>query len=404
MLPLQAKELVIKAKGYLDVASGKIISGKYIYVKDTKIIQISNSLDSKNKDIVDLGNYYLMPGLIDSHSHIFMTQTLLDKEFETALLREALLSDEVRSERAKKFLSQYLHEGFTTLFDLGNSGEFLDSKLRDEISGSRDYPMLLVSGPGIATSHGQFSSNSAMKYVVREYAIVDSQTNINKLLETYLKNKIDILKIYLDNSPGLGVLDERILKKILLNKRISYFKKITFHSLTREGAAIVNKYRIKNLEHYNYFNSSFAMSSVKFVTPTDLSKDTLLKFNYYSPSAYLAQKNKTHFLSKTNIEILFGPDFYFHTIDAGFNRAQYVIKSIEAFEDSGLSPIEIIRSLTLNPAKSVGLKDQIGQIKIGAMANIIATRENPLQSARSLYNLPFIMNKGKIVLDIKNRN
>lgn len=397
-----AGDFLIKNKGYVDVQSGKIITGKYIYVQNRKIVNISSLFNSKNKIIIDLSNSFLLPGFIDSHAHLFVTQNIDDKNFTNALIRETKLTDDFRTKRAKDFLRQYLKEGFTSVFDLGNSGQFLDAKLRDELSEDAHFPTLYISGPGLAGDYAQFPPQTPETIVKREYNLISSNTDITALLNKYLNHKVDILKIYLDNSPGTGVIDEKNLNRILTNKLISNFKKVTFHSITPDGAALINKYKLQSAEHVDSFRldsvSQINPSSLKFATATDLSKEALKEFNYYFPAHYIAQKNRTHYLNKQkNIRILFGPDFYFHKADADFNRAKHVKNSVKALSDAGLTPLEILRALTINPALSLSLEKSVGQIKTGAFANILATTINPTLKLEAIQQIHFIMNQGEVI-------
>ena len=206
-----AETFFIEPKAYLDVISGKMIYGKLLKIKDQRIVSIEEPSHSRARKIVDLKDIYLIPGLIDSHSHVLFTQTLEDKNFEGALLREAKLSDSVRIKRAKLFMQQYLTAGFTSLCDLGNSGNFLDVKLKKYAQTHLEFPMLYVSGKGIAFNKAQFQNDDSISLVQKEYTLVDNNTEINKLLHIYLEKKIDILKLYLDNSPGPGFMSENFL-------------------------------------------------------------------------------------------------------------------------------------------------------------------------------------------------
>lgn len=389
---------IIKCKGIIDVKTGKILKNKFLHIEKNKIKYISSRAPSPATKIIDLSNRYILPGLIDSHSHLFFTQTAEDKTFGNAILREARLSDQLRTDRAKFFLKQYLMEGFTTIFDLGNSGFFLDAKLKSEIKNNSQFPTLLVSGPGIATEYAQFDPNAPVDLVQKEYSIVNVNSNFDKLLKLYIDYHVDILKIYLDNSPGHGEIDEGVLRKIISSKHARHFKKITFHTLSSNGAQLIKKFNLENIEHFSYFNLSHNLDSVRYVAPSMLSKETLMLFNSYYPAEFIALKNSAHTLaSQKKIKILFGPDFYFHKNSKEFNRAIFVKNTINALVNSGLSPLQLIQSMTINPALSMHLEDQIGQIKPGAYANLIATKENPLEKISTLNNISFIMNQGEII-------
>ena len=136
---LHSEVYYIRPKAYLDVTSGKMISQKVIGI-DNGIITSIEAKAPLGKTVYGLEDLFLLPGLIDCHTHVFLTQTIEDKRFATALLREEKYSDAFRTKRAKIFLKQYLAEGFTSICDLGNSGQFLDVKLKDKIYKDPRYP------------------------------------------------------------------------------------------------------------------------------------------------------------------------------------------------------------------------------------------------------------------------
>lgn len=346
--------------------------------------------------MIDLGNLYILPGLIDAHSHLFFTQTLEDKSFTHALVREANLAKSIRIIRAKTFLTQYLQEGFTTVFDLGNSGQFYDVELKNQICNNPNFPELFISGPGLAINKAQFLPKTSRKLVSSEYTIINDQTNIHTLLKRYLAKNIDILKIYLDNTPNDEIISREILKKILQNPLVAKFKKITFHVMNPKASSLVRDFKLSNLEHLN-FSDFTELGPLNYVTLTDVHRDSLLKFNSFSPVGYLSQRNRARQLLKKNVRLIFGPDFYFHQDDISFSRAKHVKRSIYALSEAGFSNFRIIESMTFLPAQSIGEGQILGQVKPGYMANLIAVSGNPIEDISTLEKVLFVMNKGQIV-------
>lgn len=376
---------------------GKLSPNHYIEIKKDKIIKISNR--SLDKDIVDFSEYYLSPGLIDAHTHIFISQNISDGNFSNAIKRELKLSKNEREARAKKYLSQYIEEGFTSLFDLGNSGFFFDTDLRDAIRHNTNYPQLFVSGPGISSYPGQFASGISPSEAGKEYFLVDRKTDVSKMLDSYLEKKVDILKIYLDNYPGPGKMDEDILRKILSNSRISKFKKVTFHSFVPESAILLRKFKIKNTEHFNFYSQSDLPPDLSFITPTNFDIQTMKQFNQYSSSYYLLQQNTLKKLYKSRLKILFGPDFYFSDEkDIHFNRAKLVKRTLHSYIEAQFEPKEILKMMTFYPAQSLGMENKFGQISEGSLANLIATKENPLENISALFEISIVINKGKMIV------
>lgn len=339
-----------------------------------------------------------MPGFIDGHTHLFFTQLKNEKHFEDALVREAQLDAKFRKDRAKLFLKEYLKAGFTAVVDLGNSGNFLDCELRNEILEEGAYPQLFVSGPGIASNKAQFAKDESIKMASKEYTLVDEHSDIDSVLEKYLSKNVDILKIYLDNSPGTGELDLRVLEKIFKFKKISQFKKITFHSFIpfKKNSPVLAK--IKSLEHLNYLQNWKQFTHLEFVTVTDTDSKTLNEFNYYWPVSYKMQLDRLKALNRDpKIKIVFGSDFYFHSESPGFNRAQYVLNSIDALKEGGLTANQILKSLTINAALSLKMADKMGTIKEKTEANLVGVVSNPLEDINAIKHVVFVMKKGTVI-------
>ena len=127
---------------------------KFITIKGEIVVDISDTLPSTKMKIIDIGGKFLLPGLIDGHTHLFyegVNTSGTNKE---------------RLKRAKEFKKEYLGSGFVGLVDLGNSGQFLDVDLREE--DERFGPTLLVSGPGIAKSKAQMKMDTNIDVVKKE--------------------------------------------------------------------------------------------------------------------------------------------------------------------------------------------------------------------------------------------
>jgi imidazolonepropionase-like amidohydrolase len=268
-------------------------------------------------------------------------------------------------------------------------------QLRNQIKGDKRYPFFYVSGPGIATFKGQFPENANPEVVHKEYTIVDSKSDPDKLLQSYLNQKVDILKIYMDNSPGKGGMDEALLKKILTNPKIKKFKKVTFHASEIASFEMGQRLGVVNLEHANQIILEMDKNSkIHYITPTDQDVETLKEFSYYKKPFYELQSQRLKLLYKKNIKLVFGPDFYFHNASP-FNRASYVKRTLKTYMEAEIPNKDILRALTINPASSLHEEGNIGVIKTGAWANLIGFKKNPLEDVGILLEEPVVMNRGQ---------
>lgn len=393
---VSGEEFYLSPKAFLDTSSGIWIADKKIHVKNGIIVSLeAKNLSSKIKTYA-LRDYYLLPGLIDSHAHVFLTQTKKDKSFEQALEREGHLSDAYRTARAREFLKQYVQEGFTTIFDLGNSGQFLDVLLRDKVKKDPQFPMMLVSGPGITNRNGQFSSTADPQFVKKEYSILNGNDDLTRLLGVYQHKNVDILKIYFDNEPSRGGLSVEQVRQILALPGIKKFKKITAHAIERTSMEKVIASKIPNIEHASELSVDERLKNT-VVTVTGIDKELLKEFNYYNRAIYQFQINNLKRLLAQKNMLLFGPDYYFHDEQIGFSRARRIKQCTSFFKDAGATNLQVLQAMTINPAKSVGLDNKIGVIKVGALANMIGLNKNPLIDIGALANVHLVVNKGRII-------
>lgn len=389
-----AEEFAVKSRGFFDSRKGVMISGKIILIKDGHIKGFANKTPAGMK-LLDLKETWLLPGFTDCHSHLFLTQTPEDKTLEAALVREAKLSDEERKNRAKLFLKQYLNEGFTSVCDLGNSGRYLDAGLQKEIQEQREFPILFSSGPGLAVGKGQFALDAPVELARKEYDLIENERDINKALEEHIARKVDILKIYLDNSPGPGHMSSSLVMSLLTHPLAASFKKITAHSIDDKAPDSLLKTPLQSVEHFNAYNGKEMNPTLRFATLTNLDRKTLDEFQHFSKVEYMAQLFRTKALANSGIKMVFGPDFYFHK--DGFNRGKAVLRTIETLIEAKLPAALILQSLTINPALSLKQDHRIGVIEEGALASFVGVRHHPLKRIRTVLQPVFVMNRGEQV-------
>ncbi len=383
----------LHSKGYYDSQLKKIIK-KNIFIINDKIV-LSYNKPCKQFKKLDL---YIFPSLIDSHAHVLFAQTKNDKNFNNALIRENKLDDEARIERAKILLKEYISHGFTTIYDLGNSKRYLDAKLSMAIAGNYNFPEMYYSGPGLAVEKAQFDDNTPKDIIESEYDIITKE-NVSSILNDHIKNKAKILKLYLDNDPGKGKMNEELIKQILNFEKINYFNKITYHSIVEPDWNLVQNNNINSFEHANY--NDIKSTNETFVTITDVDKPFLESYDYFWEPRYKLHLDRLKKLSqKKNITLLFGPDYYFQNDNDPKNRIKAVLSSIDFFKQAGVENFKIIDSMTINPAKSMKIAHKIGNIRNNSYANLIGLKKNPLLNIQHLKEVVFVMNRGRIIKEI----
>jgi len=397
----------------LDTKTGKESSNQTLIISKNKIIKIEDGFISKAKAIdieVDLKNKYVLPGLIDLHVHIegehdshsYISQ-YVDNEADIAF--RSVLSAEIT-----------LLSGFTTVRDLGGTG--VNISLRNAINkGIVKGPRIYTAGKAIATTGGHADpTNGSNRKLAGDpgplEGVINSPEEAVKAVRERYKEGSDVIKI---TATG-GVLS---VAKSSKNPQftIEEIKAITatakdYNMLTAahahgdEGIRRAILGGIKTIEHGTYMSEE-SMDLMKkydtYLVPTltagkEVEKNAEISGFYPEivvPKAReIGPKIQATFAKayKKGVKIAFGTDagVFPHGINA---------KEFSYMVEGGMPPIEAIQAATTTNAFLLGIDKEVGQLKEGFFADIIAVAENPLTNIKILENVIFVMKDGVIYKD-----
>jgi imidazolonepropionase-like amidohydrolase len=102
---------------------------------------------------------------------------------------------------------------------------------------------------------------------------------------------------------------------------------------------------------------------------------------------------------KNGVTLVFGPDVIFTTKE--YPRGRLSIETIDDWREAGIPPLTILQAMTSNAAKLLGVEKIRGALKVGMRADIIATRENPIDNIQTLERVSFVMKNGKVFKQTK---
>lgn len=392
----------------LDVSNGKELTNKTIVVSKTKIIKIADGFISKAKseDIeIDLKSKYVLPGLIDLHVHV---ETSSNKYNSKYIDNEADIALE-----SVQYLKKTLLAGFTTVRDLGGSG--VNIALRNAINkGYIDGPRIFTAGKSIATTGGHADpTNGSNRKLVgdpgpKEGVINSPEEGVKAVRDRY-KEGADVIKI---TSTG-GVLSvaksgknpqmsiEEI--KAITTTAKDYNMLTAAHAHGDEGMQRAILGGIKTIEH-GTFMSEETMELMKkydcYLVPTIIAGKEVAKNaekeGYYpdivTPKAReVGPQIQVTFAKayKKGVKIAFGTD-------AGVYPHGQNAQEFSYMTEAGMPAIEAVQSATITNAMLLGMNNEIGQIKAGYIADIIAVSESPLTNIKTLENTVFVMKDGKL--------
>ncbi|RXJ52849.1 metal-dependent hydrolase family protein [Gelidibacter gilvus] len=394
----------------IDTKEGKVLTNKTIIVSGKKIIAIEDGFSSpKSGDdvVIDLKSKTVMPGLIDMHVHI---------ESETnpaAYLQKYTLNEADIAFNAQHFANVTLMSGFTTVRDLGGSG--VNVALRNAVNaGKLDGPRIFTSEKSLATTGGHADpTNGAKKELMGDpgpkEGVVNSVEDARKAVRQRYKNGADWIKITATGgvlsvaksgqNPQFTVEEIRAISDAAKD----YGMNVAAHAHGDEGMQRAILGGVKTIEH-GTFMSDETMELMKkhdvYLVPTIIAGKTVTenaKIPNYYPQVIVVKaldigpRMQDMFARayKKGVGIGFGTD-------AGVFAHGQNAKEFGYMVEAGMPAIKAIQSATVTNAMLLKMENEIGQLKGGYLADIVATNDDPTEHIDTLNTIVFVMKEGKI--------
>ena len=408
---------VVKAARWLDVAKGTYVSPALVLVDGERIKGIGSTQDiPQGAEILDLGDATLLPGLIDCHTHL-LSQMDATRDDGDEMVRHAAMDIGKRTLLGAAMARETVEAGITTVRDLGNSGRNGDVALRDAINaGWVVGPRLFASTRALSDVSGQFArlSVSLQPQVINEYAVVSGVEEARKAVRQALFDGADLIKVILNNPPTSLSLEEL---RMIVEEAHRAGIKVAIHATRVETTRIAAESGADSVEHaYAISDDTLKLMAQKriYMVPTDgtieASVRMFVKPRQMSAEAERAetrqmieivQGNAARLMRavKAGVPIAAGSDMYYRV--EGQTRGQASLDTLEAYVEAGMTPLDAIRSATLNAAALLGWTDKIGSLDPGKFADIIAVQGDPLKDIHCLEKVSFVMKSGQVVRNLK---
>ncbi len=383
-LSLFAQNTYIHCGKLIDTKKGKVYQNKTIIVSKDRIVAVKNghlNSDDPNDTIIDLSSATVMPGFIDMHVHI-------ESEYDPKrFINEFTLNEADRAFNSLEFAEVTLMAGFTTVRDLGGSG--VNISLRDAINkGKVIGPRIFTAGKAIGTTGGHADPTNGYRKTLQgdpgpKQGVINSIDDAKKAVRQRYKDGADNIKI---TATG-GVMS------IAKNGQNPQF--------TLEERAIIGG--VTTIEHGTLMSDS-SMELMKqygtyFVPTITAGKEVAEKAKikgYYNelvvPKALAIGPQIQATFSKAyakGVKIAFGSD-------AGVFSHGKNAKEFGYMHEVGMPVMECLQSATITNADILGYANELGQISEGFIADIVATKNNPIDDVSTLENVIFVMKNGVV--------
>lgn len=394
----------------INTKNGKELKNKTIIISKNKITKIEDGYISKAKEVdieINLKNKYILPGLIDLHVHI-------EGDYDSHSYISKYVDNEADiAFKSVKSAETTLLSGFTTVRDLGGTG--VNISIRNAINkGIVKGPRIYTAGKSIATTGGHADpTNGSNKKFVGDpgphEGVINSPEDAVKAVRERYKEGADVIKItatggvlsVAKNSKNPQFAIEEI--KAITTTAKDYNMLTAAHAHGDEGIQRAILGGIKTIEHGTYMSEESMELMIKYdayLVPTltagkEVEKNAEITGFYPEivvPKAReIGPKIQATFAKayKKGVKIAFGTDASVFPHGNNAKEFSYMI-------NGGMSPIEAIQSATITNAFLLGIDNEVGQIKEGFLADIIAVNENPLITINTLEKVIFVMKDGVI--------
>ncbi len=396
--------VAVKAAHMIDVRSGAVVDNAVVLIAGERITAAGSNLAiPADARVIDLGNKTLLPGLIDMHTHL--TGNPEDAGYSSVAISvpRATLTGARNARRT-------LQAGFTTVRNLG-ANAYSDIGLRDAINdGDVPGPRIAASGPALSITGGHCDDTMhAPEYKSVGMGTADGVDEVIKRTRQNIKYGADVIKICatggvlsMGDDPRASQYSLEELKAIVAEAH-RLGRKVAAHAHGGDGIRLAVLAGVDSIEHGSFIDDEgirLMKEHKTWLVPTvylgdwlianadaiHLPKQMLDKAKVVLPEARVNIARAI----KAGVPVAFGTDaaVYPH----GLNGREFAV-----LVKLGMTPIQAIRSATVNASQLLGWADKVGAIEAGKFADIIAVDGEPLKDISTLERVQWVMKGGAVV-------
>lgn len=410
LLASAQKTILIKCGKLLDTKTGTVLEKQNVLIKGNMVVSVGTNT-TKADSIIDLSDYFVLPGLIDCHTHVVLQGDITQDDYDVQVLKESI---PYRTIRGTKSAERALMNGFTTIRDLGTEGAgYADVDIKKAINnGVINGPRMLVSTLAINTTghypikSSEYAWELKMPKGVQEITGADEA---RKAVREQIEHGADWIKIYADRGyimqpdgsyRALSNFTEAEINAIG-DETIRSRKNLAAHAMTRDGIIAAVNAGARSIEHgLGMDEESMKLMAAKgvFWCPTlfvnefvaegraQLGSPINLQFSKSIPETFKKA-------IKAGVKLAYGTDI------GGYDWNLPQAKDFSYFVEWGLTHIQAIQTATITAAELLGQVGKLGEIKAGAFADIIAIKKDPTKNIEALQQVDWVMKDGKVFKD-----
>ena len=399
-----AAPIVLHAARLLQIDTGTLLQPGEILVEGERIRAVGSSVEHpQGVRLIDLGDATLLPGLIDSHVHLFLHPGAEDLQ----TVEESVPSRTLLAAQAAK---ADLMAGFTAERDMGTEGAgSADTAIRDAINaGIIPGPRLRISGNAINILGGHEDAihyNPAL-HVLSNADYANSSDQLIEVIRRQHKEGSDFVKIYETGHDTVvdGNLrspyqytEAQLAAAVEEARRLG--TTVGVHAQGEPGTLYAAQAGVASIDHATQLSEkTMRLMREKHIPAVP----TFAIFDYFaqhaeSPAQAAREKALLDYkIREFKKQIAAGIPFAVGSDVGPFPHGTQA-RELELMVQFGMKPLAVLQADMINSAKLLGWERQIGQLKPGYFADIVAVPGNPLEDITAVERVSFVMKNGVVV-------
>jgi imidazolonepropionase-like amidohydrolase len=417
---------LVKAARLLDPRTGKVLTPAAVLVENEKISEVGSPSQLQAHApaavrTIDLGSATLLPGLIDSHTHLLLDVVVPPESeinrrsngmFFPGLLLAITMSPSARVLLGAQLAREDLESGFTTVRNLGHSGIDGDVALRDAINAGRvSGPRMLATGRKLIAPGAYIQSlNAALAepIVQQEFLTIDRPDQARQAVRANVFYAVDLIKIAIEDditpAEASAIIDEAHRQHL----------KVAVHAASTESIQMAIDAGADSIEHGNdvtdaqlksmrdkgiflditptFWGGSFTriLEASIVMSPAMKSKEAAADERTRQRSVSFTQR-----ILKSGVKFAAGSDMCWAY--PGKTRGEASAFMFSHLREAGMPSLDILRAVTSNAAEMLGWQDRVGAVEPGKFADLIAVTGDPIADIGALEQVRFVMKGGQVI-------
>jgi imidazolonepropionase-like amidohydrolase len=396
--------IVLHAARLIQIDTGTLLSPAEVLVEGERIRAVGTSVEHpQGAKIVDLGDTTLLPGLIDSHVHLFLHPGAEDLQTveESAPWRTILAEQGAKAD---------LLAGFTAERDMGTEGAgSADTAVRDAINlGLIPGPRLRISGNAIDILGGHEDANrfNPAQHVLSNADYANTAEQLIETIRAQHKEGSDFVKIYETGKDSLAgnelhtpyqYTEAQLAAAVEEAHRLG--AGVAVHAMGEPGTLFAAQAGVASIDHATQLSAETMRLMIEKQIPA---VPTFAIFEYFAqhaatPTARAREQALLDYkIGEFKKQLATGIPFAVGSDVGPFPHGTQA-REFELMVRYGMKPLAVLQADLIEGAKLLGWAGEIGELKPGYYADIVAVHGNPLDDMTTLERVVFVMKNGAVV-------